>query len=151
MCIDCCLLLNQCSEFYEKTNQAQTSLRQMMINPKNEPLSVPPPLEPNIDYVEKTVDFPKEEEFICDSVDDMDDAYFEEEHHDDELDKANKVRAPKKNSPKGRKRLKSQKLDECELQGLTSDDLEEGQSIDVDTKANLKIPENYMTGEIIKM
>ena len=58
ICIDCCVLLNQCSDFYEKTNQAQTSLRQLLIiNPKSEPHSG----EPNVEYIDKTVEFLKEE------------------------------------------------------------------------------------------
>ena len=60
VCIDCCLLLNQCSIFYEKSNQAQTSLRELLINPKPELHSV----EPNIKYIEKTVHFPKEEQIV---------------------------------------------------------------------------------------
>lgn len=50
VCIDCCVQLNQCSEFYEKTNKAQTSLRQLVINPKLEPHSV----EENINYINKS-------------------------------------------------------------------------------------------------
>lgn len=58
VCIDCCILLNQCSEFFEKTNQAQTSLRQLLIHPKTEPQA----LETDINYIQKTVEtFPKEE------------------------------------------------------------------------------------------
>jgi len=57
ICIDCYELLNQCSDFFEKTNQAQISLKQLLIDAKSEPQ----PIETNIDYVEETVDFPKDE------------------------------------------------------------------------------------------
>ncbi|XP_014607524.1 PREDICTED: zinc finger protein 626-like [Polistes canadensis] len=66
VCIDCCVSLNQCSEFFEKTNQAQASLRQLLIEPKSEPST----LEPNIDFIKKTVvEFPKVEE-VVETIDD---------------------------------------------------------------------------------
>lgn len=34
VCFDCCLLLNQCHEFHEKTNQAQYSLNKILHNTK---------------------------------------------------------------------------------------------------------------------
>ncbi|XP_024937279.1 zinc finger protein 567 isoform X2 [Cephus cinctus] len=170
VCIDCCVLLNQCSEFFEKTNQAQTSLRQLLIDPKSES----PPLEPNVDYVEKAVEFPKEEEvtegivechlsdnYINDSVNEINDSYFNDDNNDSdpskyeveemqESTKQRKCRTPvKKNSPKQtRKRLKrrsqAQKMEDLEL-GIASDFEEEHN--DMNAKVSLKhYPENYMTG-----
>ncbi|KAG7205667.1 hypothetical protein KM043_007617 [Ampulex compressa] len=168
VCIDCCVLLNQCSEFFEKTNQAQTSLRQLLIDPKSEPQ----PLEANIDYVEKTVDFPKEESgegivecqltdnYINQSVTDITNTYYiegnkgpnhqkyeTEEMQDNVKQKKCKVQV-KKNSPKqARKRLKkksqAQKMDDSEL--CTGSDLEKDHE-DMGVKTNVKIPDNYMTG-----
>lgn len=59
VCIDCCVQLDRCSDFYEKSNQAQNSLRRLMADSKPE---VERGEEPGLEYVDKTIEFPKEEE-----------------------------------------------------------------------------------------
>ncbi|XP_012281142.1 zinc finger protein 583 [Orussus abietinus] len=169
ICIDCCTVLNQCSEFYEKTNQAQDSLRQLLIDPKSEPSQ----LEPNLDYVEKSIEFPKEEvtegivnchlpdNYVSDSVNDISDTYFNDDNNEsdpakykiEEMQEVVKEKScktsEKKNLPKQtRRRLKkktqAQKMEDLELD-LTSK-LEEEQDDTESLKVNIKIPENYMTG-----
>ncbi|XP_046426809.1 zinc finger protein 737-like isoform X1 [Neodiprion fabricii] len=58
VCLDCCVQLDQCSDFFEKTNQAQSSLRNLITETK-------PSVQMgrvDLNYVEKTMDFPKEEQ-----------------------------------------------------------------------------------------
>ncbi|XP_026670511.1 zinc finger protein 37-like [Ceratina calcarata] len=64
ICIDCCILLNQCSEFVERTNQAQHSLKELLIGAsKLDPIQQQQQHEQQLDtelqYISKT--FPKEE------------------------------------------------------------------------------------------
>ncbi|XP_046482232.1 zinc finger protein 737 isoform X3 [Neodiprion pinetum] len=58
VCLDCCVQLDQCSDFFEKTNQAQSSLRNLITETK-------PSVQMgrvDLNYVEKTMGFPKEEQ-----------------------------------------------------------------------------------------
>ncbi|KAF7380970.1 hypothetical protein HZH68_015845 [Vespula germanica] len=162
VCIDCCVLLNQCSEFFEKTNQAQASLRQLLIEPKSEPST----LEPNIDFIKKTVEFPKEEEiaidecqlsdnYIHNSAVDITNTYFNNENENDcnqqkyETVKEEKCKiqvkkgSPKQTKKKVKKKSQMQRMEDLEL-CLTSD-LKKGHS-DISIKSNMKVPDNYMTG-----
>lgn len=171
VCIDCCDSLNQCSEFFEKTNQAQISLRQLLIDPKSEPQ----PIEPNIDYVEETIEFPKNEgnnreeivqcqlpgNYINETVNILNTSYFIEgcnknensgtqEMQDNAKQKKCKIQI-KKNCPKQtKKKLKKkgqmQKIEEePELHISTHLDKEQN---DVALKDNIEIVDNYMPGKI---
>ncbi|XP_033339603.1 uncharacterized protein LOC117228050 isoform X2 [Megalopta genalis] len=168
VCIDCCILLNQCSEFFEKTNQAQTSLRQLLINTKSEPQS----LETNLDYIEKSVAFPKEEEEAGDTVtgcqlsnnyiqeSDVSHNYFIEEtksisqkkyevkeSENNAKEKKCKIQMKKASPKQTKKKLKrknqNQKLDDSNL--YINSDLEKEHS-NMNVKTNIKVPDNYMTG-----
>lgn len=165
VCIDCCILLNQCSEFFEKTNQAQTSLRQLLIDTKSEPQS----LETNINYVEKTA-FPKEEDIGEEIIDcQLSNNYIHESHiphnyfgeenksnneqkyeakesHDTVKQKKCKIQMKKSSLKQTKKRLKrksqSQKMSDISMY-INSDLQKEHNNI----KANVKVPDNYMTGK----
>lgn len=164
VCIDCCVLLNQCSEFFEKTNQAQTSLRQLLIEPKSEPST----LEPTIDFIKKTVEFPKEEEiaidecqlsnnYIHNSAVDIANTYFSNENENDcneqkyETVKEEKCKiqvkkgSPKQAKKKVKKKSQMQRMEDLEL--CLNSDLKKGHN-DIGIKSNVKVPDNYMTGKI---
>ncbi|XP_043480816.1 zinc finger protein 300-like isoform X1 [Leptopilina heterotoma] len=77
VCIDCCVQLNLCSEFYEKTNKAQISLRQLLMNVKTDVHVI----EGNIEYIDKSlvdplkpeqneriVEFPPNHNYITNTV-----------------------------------------------------------------------------------
>ncbi|XP_076277236.1 uncharacterized protein LOC143207526 isoform X3 [Lasioglossum baleicum] len=169
VCIDCCILLNQCNEFFEKTNQAQTSLRQLLINTKSEPQS----LETNIDYIQKADAFPKEEEETRDTVAECrqlsnnyihesnvsHDYFIEEpksinqkkyevkESESNAKEKKCKIQMkktlPKQTKKKLKRKSQNEKLDDTHLY-INSDLEKEHNSMNV--KTNVKIPDNYMTG-----
>ncbi|XP_076667664.1 uncharacterized protein LOC143368624 isoform X2 [Andrena cerasifolii] len=167
VCIDCCILLNQCSEFFEKTNQAQTSLRQLLIDTKSEPQS----LETNINYIEKTVAFPKEENIGEQIIDcQLSNNYIHESHipqnyfgeenksnneqkyeakesHDAVKQKKCKIQMKKSSLKQTKKRLKrksqSQKMSDISMY-INSDLQKEHNNMNI--KANVKVPDNYMTG-----
>lgn len=170
VCIDCCDSLNQCSEFFEKTNQAQISLRQLLIDPKSEPQ----PVEPNIDYVEETVEFPKNETnnsqeivhvpntYINETVNILNTSYFIEGCNKNEnietqamQDNAKQKKCKlqiKKSSPKQtKKKLKKkgqmQKVEEeSELHIVSQIDKEQN---DAALKDSIEIVDNYMPGKIL--
>ncbi|XP_012241461.1 zinc finger protein 737 isoform X1 [Bombus impatiens] len=164
VCIDCCILLNQCSEFFEKTNQAQVSLRQLLLDPKVEPQS----LESNINYIDKTIAFPKEEigegivechlsnyihdtsnashnYFIEENKNDSHQKYENEEPQDNVKQKKCKIQFKKTPLKQTRKKLKrkSQKMEDPDVY-ISADLKKEHKNIDM--KTNIKIPDNYMTG-----
>ena len=167
VCIDCCILLNQCSEFFEKTNQAQTSLRQLLIDTKSEPQS----LETNINYIEKTVAFPKEEDIREQIIDcQLSSNYIHESHiphnYFGEENKSNneqkyeakesqdtvkqkkcKIQMKKASLKQTKKRLKrksqSQKMSDISMY-INSDLQKEHNNMSI--KASVKVPDNYMTG-----
>ncbi|XP_031837799.1 uncharacterized protein LOC116429230 isoform X2 [Nomia melanderi] len=164
VCIDCCILLNQCNEFFEKTNQAQTSLRQLLIDTKSEPQS----LETNIDYIQKTVIFPKEEEIVDTIIEcqisnnyiqesNVSNDYFTEETKSQQnyeakepenssKEKKCKIQMKKASPKQTRKKLKrknqNQKPEDSNL--CINPDLEREHNMNV--KTNIKVPDNYMTG-----
>ncbi|XP_014486895.1 PREDICTED: zinc finger protein 773-like isoform X2 [Dinoponera quadriceps] len=127
VCIDCCVLLNQCSDFFEKTNQAQVSLRQLLIEAKSDSQ----PIEPNIDYVEETVEFPKNE--------------VSQETQDSAKQKKCKIQikksSPKQTKKKLKKKNQMQKMEETEHH--ISSRMGKKQS-DGTVKNNLKIVDNYI-------
>ncbi|XP_076646285.1 uncharacterized protein LOC143355393 isoform X2 [Halictus rubicundus] len=168
ICIDCCILLNQCNEFFEKTNQAQTSLRQLLINTKSEPQS----LETNIDYIQKADAFPKEEEEAGDAVTEcqltnnyihesnVSHNYFIEEtksinqkkyevkeSESNAKEKKCKIQmkktSPKQTKKKLKRKSQNEKLDDTHL--YINSDLEKEHN-NMNVKTNVKIPDNYMTG-----
>jgi ABC-type proline/glycine betaine transport system ATPase subunit len=160
--------LNQCNEFYEKTNQAQCSLRQMLIDIKvkiqQESLGNTSEIvvEPNVDYIDKTVNFLKESNYIENSVVDIGDDYFDdrndpmeksicqeikEDIRENKCKNITKQNCPKQNNKKKVKRkTNSLKINEKELQDLLLDGLDNEQNNGKDEKSNVKIPDNYMTG-----
>lgn len=169
ICIDCCDSLNQCSEFFEKTNQAQISLRQLLIDPKSEPQAV----EPNIEYEE--IEFPKNEainkedivqcqlpgNYINETVNILNTSYFIEGCNKNEnietqamQDNAKQKKCKiqiKKSSPKQtKKKLKKkgqmQKIEEeSELHISSQIDKEQD---DMALKDGIEIVDNYMSGKI---
>lgn len=172
VCIDCCDLLNQCSEFFEKTNKAQISLKQLLINLKPEPQ----PIEPNIDYVEETIEFPKEDEvnnreeiaerqsagnYINDTVNVLNTYNFIEgcnksdnsktrETQDNAKQKKCKIQIKKSSPKQAKKRLKRRNQmqrmeEESELHMSSQIDKEQN---DTAVKNNLKIVDNYIPGKI---
>lgn len=170
VCIDCCDSLNQCSEFFEKTNQAQISLRQLLIDPKSEPQAI----EPNIDYVEDTIEFPKNEannrgqsvecqlsgNYINETVNILNTSYFIEgcnknentetqEMQDNAKQKKCKLQIKKSSPKQTKKKLKKkgqmQKIEEeSELHISSQIDKEQN---DVTLKDNIEIVDNYMPGK----
>jgi len=170
VCIDCCTLLNQCSEFFEKTNQAQVSLRQLLTDSKSEPQ----PIESNIDYVEETVEYQKNEasnreeivechlsnNYINETVNILNTSYFIEgcnkgensetlEMQDNVKQKKCKIQI-KKGSPKlTKKKLKRKnqilKIEE-ESELHISSEMDKVQN-DAIVKNNMKIADNYMPGK----
>lgn len=171
VCMDCCALLNQCSEFFEKTNQAQISLRQLLTDPKSEP----EPIESNVDYVE-TVEYQKNEtsnreeivechlpnNYINETVNILSTSYFIEgcnkgensetsETQDNIKQKKCKIQI-KKGSPKLTKKklkrknqiLKIEEEEESELH--ISSEMDKVQN-DAVVKNNMKIADNYMPGK----
>ncbi|XP_015437887.1 PREDICTED: putative zinc finger protein 735 [Dufourea novaeangliae] len=167
VCIDCCILLNQCSDFFEKTNQAQTSLRQLLTDTKSEPQS----LAANIDYIQKTVAFPKEEEvgdmitecqlsnsyiqesnashdyFIEENKNISQEKYETQEPESNAKEKKCKIQMKKTSPKQPKKKLKrknqNQKMEDSNL--YINSDLEKEQN-SMSVKTNIKIPDNYMTG-----
>lgn len=169
VCIDCCDSLNQCSEFFEKTNQAQISLRQLLIDPKSESQAI----EPNIDYVEDAIEFPKNEanrepsvqcqlpgNYINETVNILNTSYFIEGCNKNEntetqamQDNAKQKKCKlqiKKSSPKQtKKKLKKkgqmQKVEEeSELHISSQIDKEQN---DAALKDNIEIVDNYIPGK----
>ncbi|KAL0124799.1 hypothetical protein PUN28_006570 [Cardiocondyla obscurior] len=174
VCIDCCDSLNQCSEFFEKTNQAQISLRQLLTNPKSEPQ----PVEPNIDFIEETIPFPKNEvsngeeiaqcqlpnNYINDTVNILNASYFIKESNKNENDKTqdstaqdnakqkkcNKMQIKKSSLKQTKKRLKKkgqiQKIEEeSELHISSQIDKEtEREQNNVALKDNIIIVDSYI-------
>ncbi|XP_017763558.1 PREDICTED: zinc finger protein 883-like [Eufriesea mexicana] len=163
VCIDCCILLNQCSEFFEKTNQAQVSLRQLLLDPKVETQR----LQSNINYIDKTIALPKEEVgeetvqchlsnyihdtsnvsrnyFIEENKNDNHQKYENEEPQDIKQKKC-KIQLKKTSLKQTRKRLKrkNQKMEDTDM--YTNTNLKKEHE-NVDIKTNIKIPDNYMTG-----
>lgn len=172
VCIDCCDSLNQCSEFFEKTNQAQISLRQLLIDPKSEPQ----PNEPNIDYVEETIEFAKNEanntgeivqcqlpgNYINETVNILNTSYFIEGCNKNEntetqtmQDNAKQKKCKiqiKKSSPKQtKKKLKKkgqiQKTEEESELHISSQEVDKEQN-DTALKDDIEIVDNYMPGKI---
>jgi len=172
VCIDCYDLLNQCSEFFEKTNQAQISLRQLLIDPKSEPQ----PIEPNIDYVEETIEFPKNEannreeivpcqlpgNYINETVNILNTSYFIEgcnkntnsdtqEIQDNAKQKKCKIQIKKSSPKQAKKKLKKkgqmQKIEEEEPELHISSQIDKEQS-DAALKDSIEIVDNYMPGKI---
>lgn len=146
------------------------SLRQLLIDTKVESQ----PVEPNIDYVEETVGFPKDEcnnreeivecrlpgSYINETANVSNASYYIEQYKDENsqnesqetLDNAKQKKCKiqiKKNSPKQtKKRLKKknqmQKIDETEHH--ISSRMEKKQN-DTTMKNNLKIVDNYIPGK----
>ncbi|XP_011630595.1 zinc finger protein 479-like isoform X1 [Pogonomyrmex barbatus] len=170
ICIDCCDLLNQCSEFFEKTNQAQISLRQLLIDPKSEPQSI----EPNIDYVEESIEFSKNEvnnreeivqcqlpgNYINETVNILNTSYFIEgcnknenteiqEIQDNTKQKKCKIQIKKSSPKQAKKKLKKkgqmQKVEEeSELHIASQIDKEQNNTTLND---NIEIVDNYIPVE----
>lgn len=169
VCMDCCALLNQCSEFFEKTNQAQVSLRQLL-----DQKSETQPIESNIDYVEETVEYQKHEasnreeivvechlpnNYINETVNILNTSYFIEEckaensetseMQDNVKQKKCKLQI-KKGSPKLTKKKvkrKNQILkieEESELH--ISSEMDKVQN-DTVVKSNMNLADNYMSGK----
>lgn len=178
VCIDCCVLLNQCNKFIEKTNQAQVLLRHLLIDPKSEPQ----PIEPNIDYVEETVEFPKQctednnrEEivecqlsgnYINQTVNITNASYFLDGSKDENSEKCeaqemqdnntkqkkSKVQM-KKSSPIKQTKKKLKKKNQIQKMqepelDISSKMEKEGQN---DVKNNMKIVDNYISGKNLKI
>lgn len=172
VCIDCCDSLNQSSEFFEKTNQAQISLRQLLTDSKSEPQ----PIEPNIDYVEETIEFPKNEvnnreeivqcqlpgNYINETVNILNTSYFIEgcnksassetqEMQDNAKQKKCKLQIKKSSPKQTKKRLKKkgqmQKIEE-ESELDMSSEIDKEQS-DETLKDNIEIVDNYMPGKLL--
>lgn len=172
VCIDCCDSLNQSSEFFEKTNQAQISLRQLLTDSKSEPQ----PIEPNIDYVEETIEFPKNEvnnreeivqcqlpgNYINETVNILNTSYFIEgcnksassetqEMQDNAKHKKCKLQIKKSSPKQTKKRLKKkgqmQKVEE-ESELDMSSEIDKEQS-DATLKDNIEIVDNYMPGKLL--
>lgn len=172
VCIDCYDLLNQCSEFFEKTNKAQISLKQLLINLKPEPQ----PIEPNIDYVEETIEFPKDEvnnreeiaecqsagNYINDDTVNVlntydfiegcnkSDSSKTQETQDNTKQKKCKIQIKKSSPKQAKKRLKRRNQmqrmeEESELHMSSQIDKEQN---DATVKNNLKIVDNYISGKI---
>ena len=167
VCIDCCILLNQCNEFYEKTNQAQISLRQLLIDPKTESRS----LETNVNYIEKTEAFPKVEEagegidechlpnnyinepnesqnyFIEENKNNNYQKYETEESQAISKQKKCKIQLKKTSLKQAKKKLKrknqNQKMENSDVH-INSDLKKESSNMSI--KTIIKIPDNYMTG-----
>ncbi|XP_076766153.1 uncharacterized protein LOC143432997 [Xylocopa sonorina] len=165
VCIDCCILLNQCNEFFEKTNQAQASLRQLLIDPKVESQ----PLESNENHIDKSLTFPKEEAtegivecclsnnythdrsnvsrnyFIEETKNNNHQKYETEETQDIIKQKKCKIQLKKTSLKQNRKKIKrkSQKMENSEMY-IHADLKKERNTIGV--RNNVKIPDNYMTG-----
>ncbi|XP_011505269.1 PREDICTED: zinc finger protein 382-like [Ceratosolen solmsi marchali] len=167
VCIDCCVLLNQCNEFYEKTHQAQCSLGHMIIERKvkvqQETLRNAPEIvaESNVDYIDKTINFVKVNNYVDNSVDDIGDDYFDDNNgpmekaacekskdvSENKSKNLTKQNCPKQNNKKKVKRkTNSLKINEKELQDLLLNELDNEQINEKDGKPNVKIPDNYMTG-----
>ncbi|XP_076247401.1 uncharacterized protein LOC143187208 isoform X1 [Calliopsis andreniformis] len=167
VCIDCCILLNQCSDFFEKSHQAQTSLRQLLIHPKSEPQT----LEADVNYIKKTVEtLPKEEgvreviqchlsnNYINES--NISHSYFTEENKNNNRQKYEnkesedigkqkkyKVQMKKASFKQNKKKLKrknqNQKVDDSSIYR----NLElKNDCNNLNVKAQVKVPDNYMTG-----
>ena len=176
VCFDCCLLLNQSNDFFERTNQAQESLRNLLIVPK-------------VEYVEKSVEYPKEDakenvgdcelsdNYNKETTDDMGEEYFNDDNNDSEVEtkeeilteqeiemekeKKSKAGAKKttpltttttKQTKKKVKRRSSQmtKISSSDIGG-TNSDMEDQNETGNDfshSKAGTKIPDNYMTGTV---
>ncbi|XP_012251182.2 zinc finger protein 85-like isoform X2 [Athalia rosae] len=183
VCIDCCIRLDQSNDFFEKTNLAQNSLRQLLAEEKPEPQI----LHVDLDYDKKAIGFPKEEEipgdgiiechlsesYINDSMDNV--GYFNSEQNnlgenenenenDTKIENRNEQYEPEEiedlveqrrckpqvqNNSREQtgKRLKRRtpmrKARDFELGHVSDLDYE---CNDIDTKVNIKIPDNYMTG-----
>ncbi|XP_066586730.1 zinc finger protein 626-like [Prorops nasuta] len=168
ICIDCCVLLNQSSEFFEKTNQAQVSLRQLLVESKSETRD----LEPSVNYeIKGETEYLKDEtvnrlsdnlrlseDYISNAVNDIGETYFNGDHQDntndkydsdeitnEEKPKKSKVHTKRNISKPGKKKVKrkaqAQKLEDLEFD-LNSDAVK----IHNLDKNNIKIPDNYMTG-----
>ncbi|XP_012221148.2 zinc finger protein 892-like isoform X1 [Linepithema humile] len=167
VCMDCCALLNQCSEFFEKTNQAQVSLRQLLTDPKSEPQ----PIESNIDYIDELkVEYEKSEasnrevvechlpnNYINETVNILNTSYFIEGCNKDENSETSEMQDNvkqkkckiqiKKGSPKlTKKKLKRKnqilKIEE-ESELHISSEMDKVQN-DAVVKNNMKIADNYM-------
>ncbi|KAK0098679.1 hypothetical protein PV326_005090 [Microctonus aethiopoides] len=172
VCIDCCVLLNQCSEFYEQTNQAQASLKQLFIESSKLKISQRT-LEHNTEYIEKTENFSTEEQhsavelaetsYVTESVNnDINDCYYNDDNHvisDTPKDVTDEISAHKKKSitvkkslfKETKKKIKrktnsksSSIINACTASSVT-DNPEKCLEIK-DTKTLIKIPDNYMTG-----
>lgn len=173
VCLDCCLLLNQCSQFYEKTNQAQCSLRNLIELKKEEEdevqqeilqstLTAPTIESDAAEPAEKADDFDKDDDdYADDSVGGIDDDYFDdssdkiesqESTNDCRADKCGKIvgkeSSPKLNSETEKKKVKrkgacSPKLDNLLVRNNSSSD---GGASRGEARSSAKIPENYMTG-----
>lgn len=146
------------------------SLRQLLIDPKSEPQ----PIEPNIDYIEETVEFPKDDSnnreeivgcqlpgnYINETVNISNTSYFIEGCKDESPQKYEsqvtqdnakqkkckiqiKKSSPKQNKKRLKKKNQMQKVDEAELH--ISSKMEKQQS-DTTAKNNMKIVDNYMSG-----
>ncbi|XP_071625990.1 uncharacterized protein [Temnothorax longispinosus] len=169
VCIDCCDSLNQCSEFFEKTNRAQISLRQLLTNPKSEPQ----PIEPNIDYVEETIEFPKNEvnneemvqcqlpgSYVNETVNILNTSYFIEGCTKNENTKTQamqdnakqkkckmqiKKSSPKQTKKKLKKKGQMQKTEEeSELHISSEIDIKEHPVPDATLEDSVEIVDNYM-------
>lgn len=167
ICIDCYDSLNHCSEFFEKTNQAQISLRQLLIDPKSEPQAV----EPNIEY-EETIEFPKNEainkeeivqcqlpgNYINETVNILNTSYFiegcnknettETQAMQDAKQKKCKIQIKKSSPKQTKKKLKKkgqmQKTEEeSELHISSQIDKEQDDTV---LKDDIEIVDNYMSG-----
>lgn len=172
VCTDCCDFLNQCSEFFEKTNQAQILLKQLLIDLKPEPQ----PIEPNIDYVEETIEFGKDEannreeiaerqlpgNYINETVNVLNTYNFIEgcdksensetrETQGNTKQKKCKIQIKKSSPKQTKKRLKKKNQmqrmeEESELHVSSQIDKEQN---DAAMKNNLKIVDNYISGKIL--
>ncbi|XP_063979784.1 zinc finger protein 689-like [Diachasmimorpha longicaudata] len=149
ICIDCYDLLNQCTLFYERTHQAQISLRQLLIDIK----PLPDTSSPDIDHVEKIIECSNKTE---DEITDLGDDYIPGEELDPNYLTDNEqnglpevdhkytplVPAEKMDSPKEKKISLKQSIKQVRRRvKKPSSPIPSGSETE-----DMRIPDNYMTG-----
>lgn len=162
VCVECCGQLNQCSDFFERTNQAQLDLRQMLLEPddkiKEDPqIITETELQPSVNYIHNTSELIlcKEEGLIESSeieqlVDDNSEQLVKSEDNEivedveDESKSFSKAAANKKKAKRKNSVEESEELQCHEIEKEESNDQEE-------EKTNVRVPDNYMTGRCCKI
>ncbi|XP_015123948.1 zinc finger protein 260 [Diachasma alloeum] len=150
ICIDCYDLLDQCTLFYERTHQAQISLRHLFIDIK----PLPDSSDPNIDHVEKIVEYSnKTEDETADLGDDyipgdeLDPDYLTDENEQNEIPeidhKYTPLEPPEEVEPPGENKTSpKQSIKQVRRRvRKPSSPIRSGSETE-----EIKIPDNYMTG-----